>query len=184
MPFYAKDWRSPGESWIKTEDGWEKLKVLETNRKRLNSEDGFNRLVLIIFPTKNSMQPFAYFCCYDVYRTFLTHVIPEPMTPWRPMAKLSRDDCITTTPMPKQSQKWTTSRALSLSGSTILFCLAFFLQYVAKITGCERYPCVLIDIFLYFFFFEKFLHFRVVVTNLRHSNVVRFSGGQPISLRL
>lgn len=40
MPFYAKDWRSPGESWIKTEDGWEKLKVLETNRKRLISENG------------------------------------------------------------------------------------------------------------------------------------------------
>ncbi|EFX86916.1 hypothetical protein DAPPUDRAFT_192571 [Daphnia pulex] len=40
MPFYAKDWRSPGESWIKTEDGWEKLKVLETNRKRLISDDG------------------------------------------------------------------------------------------------------------------------------------------------
>lgn len=46
MPFYAKDWRSPGESWIKTEDGWEKLKVLETNRKRLISENGvFHRLV-------------------------------------------------------------------------------------------------------------------------------------------
>lgn len=46
MPFYAKDWRSPGESWIKTEDGWEKLKVLETNRRRLNSEDNvFNRFV-------------------------------------------------------------------------------------------------------------------------------------------
>lgn len=48
MPFYAKDWRSPGESWIKTEDGWEKLKVLETNRRRLISEDSiFNRFVLL-----------------------------------------------------------------------------------------------------------------------------------------
>lgn len=46
MPFYAKDWRSPGESWIKTEDGWEKLKVLETNRRKLITEDSdFNRLV-------------------------------------------------------------------------------------------------------------------------------------------
>lgn len=34
MPFYAKDWRSPGESWIKTEDGWEKLKILECRRRR------------------------------------------------------------------------------------------------------------------------------------------------------
>lgn len=37
MPFYSKDWRSPGEKWIKLEDGnWEKLKTLEcVKRKRL-----------------------------------------------------------------------------------------------------------------------------------------------------
>lgn len=29
MPFYSKDWRSPGEAWVKTEEGWEKMKVLE-----------------------------------------------------------------------------------------------------------------------------------------------------------
>lgn len=29
MPFISKDWRSPGETWVKTEEGWEKLKVLE-----------------------------------------------------------------------------------------------------------------------------------------------------------
>merc|ERR1711911_110443 len=29
MPFFAKDWRSPGEVWIKTDDGWEKQKILE-----------------------------------------------------------------------------------------------------------------------------------------------------------
>jgi len=29
MPFFAKDWRSPGEAWIKTDDGWEKQKILE-----------------------------------------------------------------------------------------------------------------------------------------------------------
>lgn len=39
MPFYAKDWRSPGESWIKTEDGWEKLKILECRRRRSRSMD-------------------------------------------------------------------------------------------------------------------------------------------------
>lgn len=29
MPFISKDWRSPGETWVKTDEGWEKLKVLE-----------------------------------------------------------------------------------------------------------------------------------------------------------
>ncbi|KAJ6647600.1 F-box only protein 32 [Pseudolycoriella hygida] len=39
MPFISKDWRSPGEAWVKTEDGWEKLKVLECGkRKRCSSE--------------------------------------------------------------------------------------------------------------------------------------------------
>lgn len=29
MPFIGKDWRSPGEAWVKTEDGsWEKVKIL------------------------------------------------------------------------------------------------------------------------------------------------------------
>lgn len=39
MPFISKDWRSPGEAWVKTEEGWEKLKVLEcVKRKRCISE--------------------------------------------------------------------------------------------------------------------------------------------------
>ncbi|KAF5301760.1 hypothetical protein FQR65_LT08743 [Abscondita terminalis] len=29
MPFISKDWRSPGEAWVKTQEGWEKKKVLE-----------------------------------------------------------------------------------------------------------------------------------------------------------
>ncbi|BES97734.1 F-box protein [Nesidiocoris tenuis] len=29
MPFISKDWRSPGEFWVKTEEGWEKAKILE-----------------------------------------------------------------------------------------------------------------------------------------------------------
>ncbi|GBP19381.1 hypothetical protein EVAR_12422_1 [Eumeta japonica] len=29
MPFISKDWRSPGEEWVKTQEGWEKKKVLE-----------------------------------------------------------------------------------------------------------------------------------------------------------
>uniref|UniRef100_A0A6B2EAG3 Putative f-box n=1 Tax=Phlebotomus kandelakii TaxID=1109342 RepID=A0A6B2EAG3_9DIPT len=39
MPFYSKDWRDPGEAWVKTDEGWEKLKVLECGkRKRCSSE--------------------------------------------------------------------------------------------------------------------------------------------------
>lgn len=32
MPFISKDWRSPGEAWVKTQEGWEKKKVLENCR--------------------------------------------------------------------------------------------------------------------------------------------------------
>lgn len=32
MPFISKDWRSPGEEWVKTEEGWEKKKILELVR--------------------------------------------------------------------------------------------------------------------------------------------------------
>lgn len=45
MPFISKDWRSPGEAWVKTDEGWERLKVLECGkRKRLlsTSDDGFD----------------------------------------------------------------------------------------------------------------------------------------------
>ncbi|XP_026274475.1 F-box only protein 32 isoform X1 [Frankliniella occidentalis] len=35
MPFISKDWRSPGEEWVKTEEGWEKKKVLECGRQIL-----------------------------------------------------------------------------------------------------------------------------------------------------
>lgn len=34
MPFISKDWRSPGEVWVKTEEGWEKLKVLECGKRK------------------------------------------------------------------------------------------------------------------------------------------------------
>ncbi|XP_026325133.1 F-box only protein 32 isoform X1 [Hyposmocoma kahamanoa] len=45
MPFYSKDWRSPGEEWVKTQEGWEKKKVLECTAQRFpainynNSDD-------------------------------------------------------------------------------------------------------------------------------------------------
>ncbi|KAK0085455.1 hypothetical protein PV325_005183 [Microctonus aethiopoides] len=46
MPFISKDWRSPGEEWVKTVEGWEKKKILEcANNKTLsllirNEKDG------------------------------------------------------------------------------------------------------------------------------------------------
>ncbi|KAK1123227.1 hypothetical protein K0M31_008860 [Melipona bicolor] len=37
MPFISKDWRSPGEEWVKTVGGWEKKKILEcANNKTLS----------------------------------------------------------------------------------------------------------------------------------------------------
>ncbi|XP_047503274.1 F-box only protein 32 isoform X2 [Pieris napi] len=39
MPFISKDWRSPGEVWVKTQEGWEKKKVLECTTQR-SDEDG------------------------------------------------------------------------------------------------------------------------------------------------
>ncbi|XP_022117701.1 F-box only protein 32 isoform X2 [Pieris rapae] len=39
MPFISKDWRSPGEVWVKTQEGWEKKKVLECTAQR-SDEDG------------------------------------------------------------------------------------------------------------------------------------------------
>ncbi len=37
MPFLGKDWRSSGDEWIKTEQGWERLKVLESILDNLNN---------------------------------------------------------------------------------------------------------------------------------------------------
>lgn len=30
MPFLSRDWRGPGEAWVKSKDGWEMMKVVET----------------------------------------------------------------------------------------------------------------------------------------------------------
>ncbi|XP_068618195.1 F-box only protein 25 isoform X2 [Battus philenor] len=41
MPFISKDWRSPGEEWVKTDEGWEKKKVLECTAQRIQEgEEG------------------------------------------------------------------------------------------------------------------------------------------------
>lgn len=39
MPFISKDWRSPGEEWVKTEEGWEKKKILECSNLDQNNFD-------------------------------------------------------------------------------------------------------------------------------------------------
>ncbi|KAJ8716324.1 hypothetical protein PYW08_013609 [Mythimna loreyi] len=42
MPFISKDWRSPGEEWVKTQEGWEKKKVLECTAQRYPAITNFN----------------------------------------------------------------------------------------------------------------------------------------------
>lgn len=43
MPFISKDWRSPGEAWVKTQEGWEKKKVLENCKSiKYRPEQGEN----------------------------------------------------------------------------------------------------------------------------------------------
>jgi hypothetical protein len=42
MPFLGKDWRSSGEQWIRTEHGWERIKVLESILDNLNDENSSN----------------------------------------------------------------------------------------------------------------------------------------------
>lgn len=39
MPFISKDWRSPGEAWVKTQEGWEKKKVLEHCKSAKDTSD-------------------------------------------------------------------------------------------------------------------------------------------------
>lgn len=31
MPFLGQDWRSPGQNWVKTEDGWKKTTADDRN---------------------------------------------------------------------------------------------------------------------------------------------------------
>lgn len=31
MPFLGQDWRSPGQSWVKTEEGWKKTTADDKN---------------------------------------------------------------------------------------------------------------------------------------------------------
>ena len=44
MPFLGRDWRSPGEQWVKTEDGWERLKMWRFKLLENLSENVIERL--------------------------------------------------------------------------------------------------------------------------------------------
>lgn len=44
MPFVSKDWRDPGEQWVKTDDGWEKTKVVNQEVCVFDIEDDDNRI--------------------------------------------------------------------------------------------------------------------------------------------
>lgn len=39
MPFISKDWRSPGEEWVRYEGGWELKKTVSVNQKTSGDED-------------------------------------------------------------------------------------------------------------------------------------------------
>ena len=48
MPFLSKDWRSPGEEWIRYEGGWEKRKtVILVPRSDIDSENKVSYQFLI-----------------------------------------------------------------------------------------------------------------------------------------
>ena len=48
MPFLSKDWRSPGEEWIRYEGGWEKRKtVILVPRPDIDSENKVSNQLLI-----------------------------------------------------------------------------------------------------------------------------------------
>ncbi|CAH1994141.1 unnamed protein product [Acanthoscelides obtectus] len=62
MPFISKDWRSPGEAWVKTGEGWEKKKVLENCKsitfcKRENSEEADEKENRVANVDSSSTQP-------------------------------------------------------------------------------------------------------------------------------
>ena len=46
MPFISKDWRSPGEEWVKYDGGWEKKSIVTINDKDLEQIAGHLDLVV------------------------------------------------------------------------------------------------------------------------------------------
>ncbi|XP_026462428.1 F-box only protein 25-like isoform X3 [Ctenocephalides felis] len=56
MPFISKDWRSPGEEWVKTDEGWEKKRVLECMGQLTQSQSIENN-ELVSDSTSNNVPP-------------------------------------------------------------------------------------------------------------------------------
>ncbi len=40
MPFISKDWRSPGEEWVRYEGGWELKKTILVNNFQKDQKEG------------------------------------------------------------------------------------------------------------------------------------------------
>ncbi len=165
MPFYAKDWRSPGESWIKTEDGWEKLKVLETNRKRLISEDGvFYRLVIFQIIYHSPILLFVYFLL--LWRSFapLERILPVQwhQGQWRSFP--GRDAIITIflSYFEKQSQNVNYVLFSLFQGRRFLLFL-FFLHGKNNRMWGRSTPCFPLRSlsWIVFIYFYQLLHWRV-----------------------
>lgn len=55
MPFISKDWRSPGEEWVKTEEGWEKKKILECGRQIFGNQQENLDSRFVYFRTADSV---------------------------------------------------------------------------------------------------------------------------------
>ncbi|XP_066236123.1 F-box only protein 25 isoform X1 [Saccopteryx leptura] len=47
MPFLGQDWRSPGWSWIKTEDGWKRCESLSEELERENNQRNINHNIIL-----------------------------------------------------------------------------------------------------------------------------------------
>ncbi|XP_054716284.1 F-box only protein 25-like [Uloborus diversus] len=47
MPFLGRDWRSPGEAWVKTSEGWERKKILEYKSSHGQTRFGRNRTAFL-----------------------------------------------------------------------------------------------------------------------------------------
>jgi F-box protein 25/32 len=39
MPFISKDWRSPGEAWVRYDGGWELKRTISVNQKPSEDSD-------------------------------------------------------------------------------------------------------------------------------------------------
>lgn len=48
MPFLSRDWRSPGDQWVRTSEGWERLKLWRIKIFERMNENILARYIYII----------------------------------------------------------------------------------------------------------------------------------------